>query len=428
MLAVMLGGRSLIARLPFLAKRSRGIQRGFGLVMIFAALSIAMQWDRSFQKAILDAFPRYGSGLLSFENSRTVKNALAARSGVGLSRPSSPLSPSVSISSDGRFAGVVDGSLVSRSMGDYGGIPDFPPGSTWLNSAPIDAKSLAGKVVLVDFWTFSCVNCIRTLPYLRRLYDSYKDEGLVIVGVHSPEFTFERVASNVQKAARDLGVVWPIILDNDYSLWKAYGNRYWPAEYIVDAKGRVRYWHFGEGGYEESEKIVRSLLAEVSPLRASAAAMADPSSIWAEATEAKTPETYLGYARGRGFASAVEPVPDKLAEYRPARVPGGGEWNLSGSWTIRAEHSESQGSSPASIELGFDAKDVYLVIEAVEAGASMRVRLDGEIPADTRDLEKGSLVPDSGRLYHLVSLAASGGHVLHIDVKGKMRLFAFTFG
>ncbi len=413
MLAVMLGGRALLARLPFLSKRSDAIQRGFGVLMIVAGLAIAAQWDRKLQTAILGAFPGYGAGLTALENAAPVKEALAARAGSAHA-------------ADGIFSGAATGSLSAGAVGDYGAAPDFPAGATWFNTSPLDLASLRGKVVIVDFWTYSCVNCVRSIPYLQSWYKAYRDKGLVIVGVHSPEFAFEKVGSNVVRAMRDLGVTWPVVLDNDYVQWRAFGNRYWPAEYFIDAKGRVRYWHFGEGNYAENEKVVKALLAEADPsLDVAGATTVSPDDI---VLSSKTPETYLGYARSKGFASAVEPVPDAPAEYRPARVPGNGEWTLRGTWTIGAEYSVSSGAGQAFLELGFDAKDVYLVIEPDEQGASVDVALDGKIASDTEDVRGGRLVPDSGRLYHLVSLGEPGGHVLSLGVKGRLRLFAFTFG
>ena len=281
-------------------------------------------------------------------------------------------------------------------------------------------EGLRGKVVLVDFWTYSCINCVRTLPYLREWHRAYKDRGLVIVGVHTPEFEFEKSPANVAQAVHDLGVEWPVVQDNDYSQWNAYGNRYWPAHYFVDARGRVRSFHFGEGDYDGSERIIRELLAEAG------ASLAGSVSMPAPGVEAGTAETYLGYARGRGFASAELFVADAPADYHPARVPGNGEWSLQGEWTITGQYVVP--GSSGTLAIGFDAARVFLVVEPQEPGASIQVEVDGRPAADTPDVRGGLLRPHESRLYQLVGLERAGKHILTLGVKGKLRLFAFTFG
>jgi cytochrome c biogenesis protein CcdA/thiol-disulfide isomerase/thioredoxin len=431
MLGVMLGGRALIAKVPALSRNAGKIQRAFGLVMILMGVALALQWDRAVQSAILQAFPSYGSGLTAIETLAPVKKALAAR------KPSSGAS---SPKGAALFTGAPDDAPASSALGDYGAAPPFLAAGPWFNtgapearaseagiplpSVPLGLESLRGKVVLVDFWTYSCINCIRTLPYLKAWYEAYKDRGLVIVGVHSPEFAFEKVPANVARAMRDLGVTWPVALDGDYAQWRAYGNKYWPAHYFIDAKGRVRYWHFGEGDYAESEAVLKVLLAEAGAKLGSALVSSEPAPI-----EALTPETYLGYERGKGFASAVKAEPDRAVEYRPSGAPAPGEWNLQGTWTITGQYIEPQG--PGVLWLGFEAKDVYLVAEPAGGGGSLRVSVDGAPVADTADLRGGVARPDASRLYHVVGLpggARSGPHILRLDVKGGLRLFSFTFG
>ena len=430
MLAIMLGGRALIARAPGLAKHAGTVQRAFGVVMILMGVVLAFQWDRQIQTAILRAFPSYGSGLTAVENVAPVKKALAARSGSrGASLAGGRSLPAVA---NGVFSGAPDLTPDTDPLGDYGAAPPFVAMGPWFNTGPdsggipapspaFDLASLRGKVVLVDFWTYSCINCIRTIPYLKSWYEAYKDKGFVIVGVHSPEFAFEKVSANIAHAMRDLGVDWPVVQDNDYAQWKAYGNEYWPAHYFIDAKGRIRYWHFGEGAYAESENIIRKLLAEAG--RPVNAALVSPAP---QGLEAETPETYLGYERGKGFASAVDPIADKAVEYRPARVPASGEWNLKGSWTITGQYVAPEGSG--SLWLGFDAKDVYLVAQPSGQGGSIAAFVDGAPAVDTQDLRGGIVKPDSSRLYHVVALPEGGTHVLRLDVRGKVRLFSFTFG
>jgi hypothetical protein len=215
-------------------------------------------------------------------------------------------------------------------------------------------------------------------------------------------------------------VSWPVVQDNDYAQWRAYANRFWPAHYLIDARSRLRYFHFGEGAYEETEGVIRMLLRETGGLVGREVSGPEPE------LAVGTPETYLGYGRARGFASAVAPLPDSSERYRPARTPGNGEWNLSGSWTIRREYVVPDSSG--TLELGFRARDVYLVVEPEAPGGSIRVQLDGLPAPDTPDVRRGLLEPGSSRLYQLVALEEPGTHVLRLEVQGRLRLFAFTFG
>jgi cytochrome c biogenesis protein CcdA/thiol-disulfide isomerase/thioredoxin len=427
MLGVMLGGRALLARVPFLTRNTARIQRGFGVLMIAVAVAIGLGWDRRFQAAVLSLFPGYGAGLTALEQARPVQQELIARKPV----------PAMTMQ-------ALAGSFVFRApdrppenaeLEDYGPAPDFLTKGTWYNTEgiaaaagqtaqgtamPLSLAALRGRVVVVDFWTYSCVNCVRTLPYLRAWFEAYRDEGLVIVGVHTPEFEFEKNPANVARAIRDLGVTWPVVQDNDYVQWNLYSNQYWPAHYFIDAAGRVRYFHFGEGGYDVGEKVIQELLAETGAATGSIVSKPAP------VIEAGTPETYLGYGRGDGFTSTVAPVADSPVDYQPARLPGNAEWNLSGTWTIAREYVVPQGSG--TLQLGFDAKNVFLVIEPEERGGSISVRVDGAPAGDTADVQRGTLAVTDSRMYQLVGLPAAGPHILRLVVKGRLRLYAFTFG
>jgi cytochrome c biogenesis protein CcdA/thiol-disulfide isomerase/thioredoxin len=413
MLGVMLGGRALLARVPALTRNAARIQQGFGALMIVVAVAVAAGWDRQFQAAVLRAFPGYGTGLTALEQAPTVRSALAARA------PSPPA---------GSMIGGAGPEPEDGTLGDYGAAPDFITSGNWLNSEKLTLAGLRGKVVMVDFWTYSCVNCVRTLPYLKAWYEAYKDKGFVIVGVHTPEFEFEKRTANVARAVRDLGVSWPVVQDNDYEQWNLYANQYWPAHYFIDAKGRVRYFHFGEGAYDVSERVIRALLAEAGAASGAATSAESGAVVSPPAAllQARTPETYLGYERGQGFASAVQPIADQQVEYRPAHAPGNAEWTLTGTWTVASQYVVP--GSTGTLELGFDAKNVYLVIEPEDAGGSIGVRVDGQVPADTADVRHGVLEPSESRMYQVVGLQKPGPHVLRLEVKGKLRLFAFTFG
>jgi cytochrome c biogenesis protein CcdA/thiol-disulfide isomerase/thioredoxin len=419
MLAIMLGGRSLIQRVPALSRNSLRIQRVFGALMILVAVSIGFGWDRKFQSAVLSVFPNYGTGLTAFENAEPVRNALGARSNSGGATMTADSSPV-------KF----DVEPVKGKLGDYGPAPEIVTHGQWFNTdelgtaaadGTVTMDELEGKVILLDFWTYSCVNCVRTIPHLRSWYDRYRDEGFVIIGVHTPEFAFERDPENVRAAIRDLGVTWPVVLDNDYQQWRAYNNRFWPAHYFIDATGRIRYFHFGEGEYDTSEDVIRSLIKEVSDLR-SARAKGVPA---AELTS-RTAETYLGYGRARGFTSEVSVVPNQPIDYRPAGMLANGKWTLDGRWKINREYIAPEGTGV--LELGFDAEDVFLVIEPAGASGRVEVRVDGKPAGDTVDVHGGVLLPKESRLYHLAEKIEPGEHVLSLEVSGELRLFAFTFG
>jgi cytochrome c biogenesis protein CcdA/thiol-disulfide isomerase/thioredoxin len=434
MLAVMLGGRALLTRVPALTRNSANIQKGFGVLMIVMAVAIGLGWDRRFQAAVLRAFPNYGTGLTAIEKAPSVRTALQAleppRSGRGVVGTAP-----TSASGERVFSGAMDAEPQNGVLGDYGLAPQIVTSGMWFNtqgvvpmegqppnggSPPLTMKELRGRVVLIDFWTYSCVNCVRTLPYLRAWYNTYRSSGFVIIGVHTPEFEFEMNSANVARAVKDLGVDWPVVQDNTYKEWNAYSNQYWPAHYFIDAKGRVRYFHFGEGGYDVSEKVIRELLKEAG---AQVGSIVSPA---AYSIQAGTPETYLGYDRGRGFASAVAPVADKPTDYTPARVPGNGEWNLAGTWTITPQYVAPETSG--TLQLGFKAKNVFLVIQPEEHGAKIDVSVDGKPGGDTPDVKGGILDPRESRMYQLVALPQAGAHLLRLEVHGKLRLFAFTFG
>jgi cytochrome c biogenesis protein CcdA/thiol-disulfide isomerase/thioredoxin len=428
MLGVMLGGRALLNKVPALTRNAGRIQKVFGALMIVIGVAIGLGWDRQFQTFVLRALPGYGTGLTAIEKTAPVQSALKARvpSSVNAMRKA------------GSAAGVFQAPEVApenATLGDYGAAPAFLANGTWFNteglsaapgqtaqggSMPLTLESLRGKVVVVDFWTYSCVNCVRTLPYLRAWYDAYRNKGLVIVGVHTPEFEFEKSSANVARAIHELGVTWPVVQDNDYLQWSTYANQYWPAHYFIDAKGRVRYFHFGEGEYDVSEKVIQALLKEAGANVGGIVSQPDT------VIETQTPETYLGYDRGKGFASAISPVADAPAEYTPARQPANGEWNLTGTWTITPQYVLPAASG--TLQLGFNARNVFLVVEPVDGSGSISVFVDDKPGADTIDVKKGAVAPGESRMYQLVGLASAGPHLLRLEVKGKLRLFAFTFG
>jgi len=318
-----------------------------------------------------------------------------------------------------------------------GDLPGFDGATGWLNSQSLTAADLRGKVVLVDFWTYTCINWLRTLGYVRAWAEKYEDRGLIVVGVHTPEFPFEHDVEKVRQAAADMNVGYPVALDSDYAIWRAFSNRYWPAVYIADAQGRIRHHHFGEGAYEECERIIQRLLGETG----SGSVADDLVSDTGEGFEAqadwpnlKTPETYLGYEQGQTFAS---PGGAGLDEPRTYYLPDPlklNRWALAGDWTIERGASILNGAD-GRIAFGFHARDVHLVMGPTERGTSVPflVLLDGDPPGAAHGLDvdeegRGTLVEQ--RLHQLIRQPRSiTDRVFEISFLAPgVEAYAFTFG
>jgi cytochrome c biogenesis protein CcdA/thiol-disulfide isomerase/thioredoxin len=313
----------------------------------------------------------------------------------------------------------LDGLLAGKShfqeskLRDYGQAPDFQRISAWLNSKPLTLASLRGKVVLVDFWTYSCVNCIRTLPYIKSWYDTYRKDGLVVVGVHTPEFAFEHVLGNVERAVSSFGIDYPVAVDNDYGTWNAWGNRYWPAEYYIDRQGHVRYAHFGEGQYAETENVIRTLLAEKDLPAPVSGSIHDQTP-----KEALTPETYLGSDRlGNVVGSPI--VQGREATYTIPKVVPQNAFAYGGHWLVDPERIVA--GEGARLRLSYHARNVYLVLGKGAADGSVRVSVDGK-------LEK-TVGVTGDRLYTLVVRAGpAADHTLDLSFSPGTQAYAFTFG
>src|SRR5580765_4193254 len=245
------------------------------------------------------------------------------------------------------ICGVV---TIASGAGDEGPVPDLNGAVGWLNSAPLSIKSLRGKVVLVNFWTYSCINSLRELPYMKAWAAKYKDAGLVVIGVHAPEFGFEKDLANVKNAVSDLKVAYPIPIDSSHSIWSAFRNEYWPADYFVDAKGRIRYHHFGEGEYEKSERVIQALLKEngATGLDESIVHITAGGAEAAPSNDVRSPETYVGYARAQNFASPERMARDSRRTYSPPARLALNQWGFGGSWNIGAESGKLE-SAPGKV-------------------------------------------------------------------------------
>jgi thiol-disulfide isomerase/thioredoxin len=307
-----------------------------------------------------------------------------------------------------------------QAVGDRSLAPNFAGIDGWLNTPPLTMAGLRGKVVLIDFWTFSCVNCVRTIPHLKVLYDDYKDDGLVIVGVHSPEFDFEKVPANVAAAVTRLGVTWPVAIDSQMATWSAYHNQYWPAEYLIDQQGRVAYMHFGEGDYAATDAAVASLLkVTTAPLPSFTPLPANT-----------TPELYAGSQRGQLADNEQYGQPGQPTNYADTGPPQSQDAiQVTGTWSDEGQYL--QADSTGHVRLQFTADTAYIVAGTPGAELAVSVELDGKkvTPANA-----GSAVTDSGftvsrqDLFQVVGGVSSGYHLIDLTVPAGFRIYTFTFG
>jgi cytochrome c biogenesis protein CcdA/thiol-disulfide isomerase/thioredoxin len=410
---LMLGGRRLTARL---APQAGRLQMAMGAVMVVVALLMAGDYDTRFQTAIANDLPDFVvNPTKELEERDDVREELA-----GLRA---------------RYHGV--GTVATEAEGDSGAerlpvlgrAPDFTGTQQWFNTPadrPLSLHELRGRVVLVDFWTYTCINCIRTFPYLKAWDERYRSRGLTIVGVHTPEFPFEREAGNVAEAIGQNGIRYPVAQDNEYATWNAYANQYWPAKYLIDAGGRVRYVHFGEGDYEETEAAIRELLAEAGrrPGAAHAEARAETASL-----RVTTPESYLGSARADRFVNG--PIASGVQSFAvPASGLAPDSLAYEGRWRIAPDGATSVAGS--RLHLAFGARKVFLVLGS-QGGEPRRLRLllDGE-PLPRRlagsDVHDGVATIRGERLYRLVELPRPERHVLTLQLDPGISGYAFTFG
>jgi thiol-disulfide isomerase/thioredoxin len=307
----------------------------------------------------------------------------------------------------------------------------------WINSKPLTAAQLKGKVVLVDFWTYSCINCLRAVPYVRAWADKYKDSGLVVIGVHSPEFDFEKELPNVQKAVKKFGITYPVALDSNHAIWDAFQNEYWPALYFIDVNGRVRHTHFGEGDDEQSEKWIQELLKEraATPMPAGEVKV-DAQGVQAAAdmSDVRSPETYIGYERARNFDSLGGFSENQEKLYAAPNQPHLNQWGLVGKWVDHGQDA-TLNSPGGKIVFRFHARDLHLVLGSAAEGKSIhfRVTIDGHAPGSDHGVDTdadGNGVVTDHRLYQLVrqkGVIADHDFVIEFQDPG-VRAFAFTFG
>jgi cytochrome c biogenesis protein CcdA/thiol-disulfide isomerase/thioredoxin len=446
--ALLIGGRVFTAM-----KRSLGagewIRRGIGAAMLGGVVAIAFGLDTG----VLARVSTIATGGL--------EQKLVDKLSPG-ARPANPVAAGnkTNASADASGSDAVmtanpaadasnAGAMMLASQGASGGaaalpvegaLPTLNGAVQWLNSPPLTVQDLRGKVVLVDFWTYSCINCLRSLPYVKAWAQKYKDQGLVVIGVHAPEFAFERNVDNVKKAVHDLGVDYPVAIDNNYAIWRALNNQYWPAHYFVDGKGQIRYHHFGEGDYAESEKVIQELLTEAGHANASKVAIgitgtsAQGVQAAADSADMQSPETYIGYERAENFVSPGGAAEDKVHTYTAPPQPAVNDWGLAGAWNVGAEHATLTASS-GRIVYRFHARDLHLVLGPGKDGKPIRFRVsvDGAAPGAAHGTDvaaDGSGTVTEQRLYQLVRQTGDvADHTFSIEfLDPGVQAYAFTFG
>jgi cytochrome c biogenesis protein CcdA/thiol-disulfide isomerase/thioredoxin len=398
--ALLIGGKVFAAM-----KKSLGagewIRRGLGVLVLMGVVAIALGLD---------------TGVLT-------RISLASTTGLEQAL--------VEKTNPGRIVKTV--AVAGSSLPVEGKFPPLTGATQWLNSPPLTPAQLRGKVVLVDFWTYSCINCLRALPYVNAWAAKYKDHGLVVIGVHSPEFAFEKDEANVRRAIADLSIPYPVAMDNDLKIWQAFNNEYWPADYFIDAQGRIRGHAFGEGDYDKSERVIQQLLTEAG-FRNVPGGLVDPRARGAQAppdmNDIQSPETYIGYAKTATFRDQV--FEDEPHLYKQQSLYDRNQWGLSGTWTIGDEKAELD-KAPGKIIFRFHSRDLHLVLGSSDKPVRFRVTLDGAPPgaahgADTDADGNGAVT--SQRLYQLVRQQGDvADHTFAIEfLDPGVQAFSFTFG
>jgi cytochrome c biogenesis protein CcdA/thiol-disulfide isomerase/thioredoxin len=446
--ALLLGGK-VFAALKRSLHAEQWIRRALGGAVVAGSIAIAFGLDTGFLARVSTASTTKLEEMLfarlMSDRGGDESDVLLPRSAMAGGAMMSGNNPAMMSGNPAMLAGgaAMQGGGATLSARDAGGartpimMPPLDGATQWLNSAPLTADALRGKVVLVDFWTYSCINCIRALPYVRAWHEKYQDQGLVVIGIHSPEFAFEKSLRNVEREVRDLRITYPVAVDNDYALWRAFSNQYWPAHYFVDATGAIRHTHFGEGDYDASERVIRQLLAEagrsdaadelVTPDSEGAAVPSDELSVL-------SPETYIGHRRAESFVSPGGQLPGAAHDYTvPSRL-GLNDWALAGNWTVRDEDAVMN-SATGRVVFRFQARDLHLVLGPRDEGQAIRfrVRVDGAPPGNDHGTDvdaAGHGTVTEQRLYQLIRQSGEiRDRLFEIEfLDPNVMAYAFTFG
>ncbi len=391
MLTVALLGRRFILRFAWAVNPRSVFRRSVGLVFILVGLAIVLGLDTRAETWLANHSV--------FDSTRIEQRLFDSTNKKGATRMSED---------DSQLFNV-----------DATPAPELVGITAWINSDPLTIKELRGKVVLVDFWTYSCINCVRTLPYVEKWYQTYKDKGFVVIGVHAPEFAFEHDEANVRKAVQDRHVTYPVAMDNDYATWNNYSNQYWPAHYLIDKQGNIRRVHFGEGEYDQTERAIQKLLGDEGPLTADAGNVPSRSDM--------TPETYFGTGRESGYVG--DPALSNGTETYTAqpKLPKN-NWSLGGKWQVADDKITSQ-SATSTLSFRVSAKDVYVVASQAKAGEQqLKVTSDADGTWYGKDDPAGMLMVNGATLYHIASFGSFTDATLTLTVPEGVSLHTFTFG
>jgi cytochrome c biogenesis protein CcdA/thiol-disulfide isomerase/thioredoxin len=407
----LLAGNKVFSAMKKSLGAEEWIRRGLGVAVLIGVVAIAMGWD---------------TGILS-------KLSLASTSGIEQSLIDRFHPIAVTKASESSTPAAP----AAIQLANEGKLPSLDGAVKWLNSPPLLRDDLKGKVVLIDFWTYSCINCLRSVPYVEAWWEKYKKDGLVVIGVHTPEFAFEKEPANVEKSLSGLKIAYPVAVDSNYAIWKAFNNQYWPAHYFIDAQGTIRYHHFGEGKYQESEEVIQQLLREKNASLKTAGLVqvnADGSQAAPDLGDVASPETYVGYERQQNYISPQKIRHDAAQAYTaPSRLTVN-QWGLDGNWNVSGEHAALV-AAPGKIIFRFHARDLHLVMGPGKNGKPVRFRvtIDGT-PAgadhgvDTDEQGNGDV--QEYRLYQLVRQKGKiEDRTFQIEfLDPGVQAFAFTFG
>jgi cytochrome c biogenesis protein CcdA/thiol-disulfide isomerase/thioredoxin len=388
MLIIAYGGTKIINSIQQIGPYTKIIRTLFGILMICSALAIAFHYDVILQQYVARYIPSF-----------TIEEHTAVEKELAMLKPSRNTNFANKKNSAPELVGITD----------------------WLNSPPLSLKALQGTIVLIDFWTYSCINCIRSLPYIKKWYDTYKDKGLTIIGVHTPEFEFEKNRAHVEDAIKRFDIHYPVAMDNDYKTWQAYDNHYWPAHYLIDKQGTIVEHHFGEGNYTETENAIRQLL-NLQPLSAS---------VPEKTTHITTPETYLGYERAQQYKPDMTIQKDKVVIYSYKGTLIDDHVELKGAWLIKADSIQAE-SNTSSLTINFLAQQVCIVMESPKP-QPVTVLLDGKpVPMhyQTKDMDKdGHIIVNAPRMYEIIDMKNNySRHLLTLEFQRGTIAYVFTFG
>src|SRR5580700_4509280 len=406
----LLGGSKVFAMMKKSLRAEEWIRRGLGAAVLVGVVAIAFGWDTGILRR------------LSLSSTSGVEQELLDRF-----RPVAYARANESAATK----------LATIELGHEGSFPSLDGAVKWLNSPPLTREQLKGKVVLIDFWTYSCINCLRSIPYVEAWAEKYKSDGLVVIGAHTPEFAFEKDSENVAKSLVDLKITYPVAIDSNYAIWKAFKNEYWPAHYFIDAQGSIRYHHFGEGKYDESEEVIQQLLREKnSGLKTGGLVQVAASGSQAapDFGNVASPETYVGYSRQQNYASPQKIRQDAPQAYTsPSRLTVN-QWGLAGNWNVGDERAALT-SAPGEVIFRFHARDLHLVLGPGKNGKPVRfrVRIDGTAPGEDHGGdtdEQGNGVVMEFRLYQLIRQKGKvEDRTFEIEfLDPGVQAFAFTFG